>query len=250
VRHGVRAGADGRVRAHDGDVIPDLRERATDLVELMDDPACDRRALDRTYRRFTYVNAVVAGWRGTYRSVIRPLLSSTETRTLLDVGSGGGDLSRALANWAARDGLRLEVTGLDPDARAQAFAASVPSCGVRFVSARVEDMESTFDFVVSNHVLHHLDDLDGFLAATSARARVLTLHSDIERSRGGFAAFAAGTALAWPLLRGSFIRADGLTSIRRSYRAQELRRLVGREWRVIRRFPSRYLLLRVAGPRG
>lgn len=226
--------------------MPNLGTRATHLAEFMDDADCDLRMLRRTYRRFTYVNAVVASWQATYRDVIRPLLSSTEPRTLLDVGCGGGDVSRALARWAQRDGLLLKVTGLDPDARAQEYAASVPSREVRFVAARVEDLTEQFDFVVSNHVLHHLDDLDGFLDATHARARVMTIHSDIERSRFGYLAFALGTALAWPLLRGSFIRADGLTSIRRSYTARELRRTVGEGWRVIRRFPSRYLLLRVA----
>lgn len=228
--------------------VPDLRERATTLVELMDDPACDLKALRRTYRRFAWVNAVVASWRGTYRDLIRPLLSATEPRTLLDVGCGGGDVSRALARWAARDGLLLDVTGVDPDARAHDFATSVPSPGVRFVAARVEDLTERYDFVISNHVLHHLDDLRGFLEATSARARAMTIHSDIERTRYGYGLFAGGTALAWPLLRRSFIRADGLTSIRRSYRAAELRSAVGREWRVIRRVPSRYLLVRVSKP--
>lgn len=228
--------------------MPDLRRRATHLAEFMDDPDCDRRMLDRTYRRFTYVNAVVASWRATYRDVLRPLLSASEPRTLLDVGCGGGDVSRALARWARRDGLLLEVTGLDPDARAQEFAASVTSHGVRFVAARVEDLDERYDFVISNHVLHHLDDLAGFLESTHARARVMTIHSDIERSRAGYLAFAAGTALAWPLLRGSFIRADGLISIRRSYTARELRRTVGEGWRVIRRFPSRYLLVWVSRP--
>lgn len=225
----------------------DLRRRATHLTEFMDDPDCDRRMLDRTYRRFTCVNAVVSGWRATYRDVIRPLLSTTEPRTLLDVGCGGGDLSRALARWARRDGLLLEVTGVDPDARAHDYATALPSHGVRFIAARVEDLEERYDFVISNHVLHHLDDLEGFLQATHARARVMTIHADIERSRGGYLAFAAGTALAWPVLRGSFIRADGLISIRRSYTARELRRAVGSGWRVVRRLPSRYLLLRVAG---
>ncbi|MCW4385139.1 methyltransferase domain-containing protein [Salinibacterium sp. SYSU T00001] len=228
----------------------DLSTRSTHLAELMDDADCDRAALDRTYRRFLYVNAVVSGWRATYRDVIRPLLSATETRTLLDVGSGGGDLSRSLARWAARDGLRLEVTGVDPDPRAQEFAASVASPGVRFVTARAEELDEQFDFVISNHVLHHVDDLEGFLASTSARARVLTVHADIERSRFAYRAFATGTTLAWPALRGSFIRPDGLTSIRRAHRAAELReRLADTDWRVIPRIPAHYLLMRVSRAR-
>src|SRR5690606_26301209 len=97
-----------------------LRVREPHLVELMDDPACDEAALRRTYAGFRVLNPIVAGWRRTYRRLIRPLLSATEERTLLDVGCGGGDVTRALARWAARDGMRLRVTGIDPDPRAYA----------------------------------------------------------------------------------------------------------------------------------
>ena len=41
---------------------------------------------------------------------------------------------------------------------------------------------------------------------------------------------------------GTFVRVDGLRSIRRSHRADELRRLAGTPWRVQRLFPSRLLL--------
>src|SRR5690606_25234657 len=140
VRDGVRPGPDGRVRALHHNLMHDLSTRATHLAELMDDPDCDRRALDRTYRRFTYVNAVVAGWRATYRDVIRPLLSTSEPRTLLDVGCGGGDVSRALARGARRDGLLLEDTGVEPDARAQEFDASVPPRGLRSLATRVRNL--------------------------------------------------------------------------------------------------------------
>ncbi|RIJ51954.1 methyltransferase, partial [Clavibacter lycopersici] len=100
----------------------DLSRRDTGLTELMDDPDCDPAALDRTYARFPVVNRVVAGWRGVYRSRIRPLLSADRETTLLDIGSGGGDVPLSLARWARRDGLRLSVTGIDPDPRAAAFA--------------------------------------------------------------------------------------------------------------------------------
>jgi SAM-dependent methyltransferase len=100
--------------------LPFLRLRASDAVELMDDPDCDPEILSRTYDYFRYVNAAVSGWRGVYRREIRPLLSTARESTLLDIGSGGGDVARALARWAARDGLLLTVTAIDPDARAHA----------------------------------------------------------------------------------------------------------------------------------
>lgn len=220
----------------------DLRRRDATLTELMDDPRCDEARLRRTYAAFRLVNPVVSGWRATYRRLIRPLLSASETRTLLDVGSGGGDLPRSLARWAARDGLLLEVTGIDPDTRAHEYASALlPVPGVTFRRAGTEDLTGQFDFVVSNHVLHHLDDLPGFLEDTARLARVLTVHGDIARSRFAYAAFGI---LSAPFFARTFIRHDGLLSIRRSHTPGELRALLPAEWRVIPQQPSRLLLVR------
>ncbi|MGA7206153.1 MAG: methyltransferase, partial [Specibacter sp.] len=71
----------------------------------MDKPDCDPAKLERTYAQFPLINAAVSGWRGTYVSSIRPLLSATVETRLLDIGCGGGDVARALARWAVLDGM-------------------------------------------------------------------------------------------------------------------------------------------------
>ncbi|TQL48725.1 2-polyprenyl-3-methyl-5-hydroxy-6-metoxy-1,4-benzoquinol methylase [Homoserinimonas aerilata] len=224
--------------------------RQPHLRELMDGPDCDPDALRRTYAGFGILNPVVSGWGATYRRLLRPLLSASVPRTLLDVGSGGGDLARRLARLARRDGLLLEVTGVDPDARAHAYASAHPAPGVRFVRATAAQLDERFDFVVSNHVLHHLSDVPGFLVETSRLARVMTVHSDISRSRFASVAFGAATApfFPGPACGGSFIRPDGLVSIRRSFTPAELRELAGPDWRVIALNPTR--LLAVSTGRG
>ncbi|TFC11381.1 methyltransferase domain-containing protein [Cryobacterium algoritolerans] len=225
--------------------IPSLRLRANEAVELMDDPDCDPERLDRTYANFRFVNAVVSGWRGVYRREIRPELSRTREVTLLDIGSGGGDMPRALARWAARDGLRLTVTAIDPDSRAHAYATGLPPLpGLTFrraLSSDLVDEGARFDFVVSNHVLHHLSaaQLGGLLVDSERLAAGRVLHGDIERGRLAYLGFGLGT---WPFFRRSFIRDDGLTSIRRSFTAAELRAVVPPGWRVTRERPSRLVL--------
>ena len=92
-----------RSRGPRGPVV-DVAKRDTGLRELMDDPACDLGQLRRTYAVFPLVNGLVAGWRRAYRERIRPLLSADRTTTLLDLGSGGGDLARSLARWARQIG--------------------------------------------------------------------------------------------------------------------------------------------------
>ena len=225
-----------------------LAHRDEVAVEFMDDPECDVEALERTYERFRLVNLIVSNQRAVYRRWIRPRLSSTETRRVLDIGTGGADVPRALLAWARRDGLRVEVTAIDPDPRALDWALrqpAEPGLVLRRVTSReLADAGEQFDVVASNHVLHHLDGHEfGALLADSERLAGdsgLAVHGDIERSRLGYAGFWLGTLpFERNLLAGSLIRADGLTSIRRSHTATELAVALPPGWQVRRGFPSR-----------
>lgn len=221
-----------------------MRRRASDAVETMDLPDCDPVRLERTYRQFAVVNGALSGWRRLYAVELRPLLSAESPITVLDIGSGGGDLAVTLAGWAARDKVKLRVTGIDPDSRAHSFAAGRPhGPGVEFRRAHSSDLLSegrSYDVVISNHVLHHLQptELQQLLADSQALARRKALHNDLRRSPAAYALFFVA---ALPF-RGSFIRADGLTSIRRSYTPAELSELAPPGWRTEPHSPFHQLL--------
>ncbi|KRE64041.1 hypothetical protein ASG92_03845 [Arthrobacter sp. Soil736] len=221
-----------------------LGARDTHAIEEMDRPDCDPDRLDRTYRQFALVNRALSGWHGLYRNRIRPLLSRTGPATLLDVGCGGGDLALMFARWAATDGIDLRVTGIDPDERAYRFAANrEPAPRVRFRQATSTGLVAegaAYDVVISNHVLHHLDagELQSFLGDSSALALRAAFHNDLRRSAAAYALFAAA---ALPLTR-SYIRRDGLTSIRRSYTVPELAAVVPHGWTAEPHSPFHCLL--------
>jgi len=238
-----------------------LSDRNPGLIEWMDRPDCDPVMLHNTYRYFPVINRLISRWDAVYRHQIRPRLSKQRRYRLLDVGSGGGDITRNIHKWAVRDGFLLDVTGIDPDPRAHEYARSAAignarsastssgdsreQDGLRFLqtdTSRLRREGATFDFVVCNHVLHHLPDegLAGFLDDLSALATRTIICSDIERSAIGYFLFSIAT---WPLFPNSFIRADGLISIRKSFRAGELRAIVPQGWDVIRQFPFRLLLI-------
>ncbi|CAN5800720.1 class I SAM-dependent methyltransferase [soil metagenome] len=240
-------------------MLPPLSSRDPALVEWMDREDCDPERLRNTYRQFPRINRWVARWPSLYQRRIRPALRAIagEERglegcergqpiRLLDVGSGGGDLARALQRWGRRDGFRLEVTGIDPDPRALAFARSgidaEPGPVVDFRQAWASDLVAAgerYHVVVSNHVLHHLApaNLQEFLADVEALATHRIVMSDIERSAVGYALFSGFAAL--PAFRNSYIRADGLLSIRRSFTRAELAAQLPRGWRVERSLPFR-----------
>jgi 2-polyprenyl-3-methyl-5-hydroxy-6-metoxy-1,4-benzoquinol methylase len=222
----------------------------------MDDPACDPARLERTYEQFGLVNAVVSGQRTVYRRWIRPRIRRRaavgDVGRMLDVGTGGADLPRRVLHWARADGLPLEIVAIDPDERAIDFARrrpSLPGLELRAVSTReLAAAGEWFDIVTSNHVLHHLDgrEFGALLADSEALAAPggVAVHGDIERTRYAYAAFWLGTLPFQPnLLRGSLIRADGLTSIRRSHTAAELAAALPPGWRALRALPSRLELV-------
>lgn len=207
--------------------------------------------LARTYDRFRYVNALISGRRGVYRREIMQRARLGRIR-VLDIGCGGGDIARYVARRLQHHRHDFEVVGADIDARAVRWASDAdPERLVTWRCISSSDLVTEgerFDVVLSNHVLHHLtapelaallDDCESLTAPGGT-----TVHSDIERSRTAYALFGA---LTWPiastLLRGSFIREDGMLSIRRSYTASELATALPPGWQIERRLPSRLLLV-------
>jgi 2-polyprenyl-3-methyl-5-hydroxy-6-metoxy-1,4-benzoquinol methylase len=230
--------------------LPDLRFRAEHARELMDEVDADPRMLDRTYARFRWVNSVVGGWGGIYRRLLRPRISGRTVR-VLDIGSGGGDIARSLAARVGRDTDEGVVVALDADPRATAWAEQQAGpASVRYRTGTAADLVvngEQFDVIVSNHLLHHVDDPRPLLHDTEALLRPggIAVHADIARSRTAYALFGAAT---WPLqstlLAGSFIRADGLTSIRRSRTVAELEAIAPPGWAAISAVPCRALLVK------
>lgn len=219
-------------------------KREVELRERMEDPQADVQWMRNSYAQFRHVNRLVSSWRGLYRRHLLPRLDPQRPTSLLDIGFGGGDVVAGLAKWAQRDGLRLEITAIDSDARAFEWASGRQwPANLTFRHARAEELLAAgerFDWVISNHVLHHLDDesWDDFLDV-SRRLGERVLHCDLVRSRRAYLLFRCFVA---PFFRRSFIAEDGLLSVRRSYTVREMRLRVPDGWEVRPVFPFHQLL--------
>lgn len=222
-----------------------LSTRNTEIIEQMDDPNCDLRLLNNTYESFSSINRLIGGWRKIYRRKIRPLAeNSTNPITILDIGCGGGDILRLLNSYLKKDGIAASFTGIEPDPRAIDFANSQPQPDhIRFrktTSTELAKSGDMFDIVLTNHVVHHLDqnELEQICNDADQLSRRLALFSDIERSDIGYGIF---RTLAPLFFRDSFIAEDGATSVRRSYTLSELRETLPEPWKVERMFPYRLI---------
>lgn len=230
-----------------------LAARDQQLTELMDDPEADPIRLERTLRRFATVNHLVSGWGGVYRTRVRPYLAA-RTRPhpvrILDIGCGGGDVLRRIVRLAQRDGFTVDGVGIDPDDRSIAVAlAARTDDGIAFRQAHSRDLVDQgerFDIVVSNHLMHHLtaEELAALFADSEVLGAGLCVHSDIGRGRLAYGAYAVGIT---PFAPGSFLRTDGLRSIRRSYTCDELAQTLPAGWISERPAPFRILAVHDTG---
>lgn len=211
-----------------------LKHRRNDLTELMDLEDCDPIQLANTYRQFAIINRALSGWRKLYNTHIRPYLHQHQKATLLDVGFGGGDIPLFLSQLARNDGFELKITAIEIDERALKYVQNLKNDpNVAFQHASLQQMldaTHTFDFVISNHVLHHLSesDITDFMKKASLIATHKVLFNDLRRSDVGFVLF-------WIIsrfFRKSFVRIDGLMSIQRSFTQKELRSVVPTGWRI------------------
>ncbi len=223
-----------------------LKNREKDAKERMDDPHCDKQELFNTYEQFSVINALISRWRTIYINEIRAACTDPGTTyTLLDIGFGGGDLPIKLSGWAHNDGINLDITAIETDKRACEYVENIETPHEvsfrRVSSTSLREEGKTYDFVISNHLVHHLgeEELLQLLDESQALSRKKVLFNDIERSDTGYLLF---NLLSRPIFQSSFITEDGLTSIRRSYMAEELRNKIPPGWEVTRIFPYRLLL--------
>tara|TARA_R110000868_G_scaffold235273_2_gene489015 strand:+ start:335 stop:1039 length:705 start_codon:yes stop_codon:yes gene_type:complete len=223
-----------------------LSHRQPDLVELMDGDDCDLIKLENTYRQFSTINSLLSNWKRIYKNKLKPhMIGTCKTFSLLDIGFGGGDIPISISKWARQDGIDLNITAIETDQRAFNFARSLPNdASVTFLNCSSSDLvkeNKSFDFVISNHVLHHLDEENTHQILKEAKdlAKRLVIFNDIERSDFGYTLF---NIFSRPLFWNSFIAADGLTSIKRCYTKNELTEIAPKGWKVERSFPFRLLL--------
>lgn len=224
-----------------------LKERQEHLTEKMDQPDCDQDLLFNTYQQFSTINRLISGWQRIYKKLIRPVLKdSSYPYSLLDIGCGGGDIINLIDKLAKKDGVKLQITGIEPDERAIRFLSDQkwPE-NISFKQSTSADLVQEgrlFDIVLSNHLMHHLKKPELSIICKDAEklATQKIIFSDIERSDIGYISFKVA---ATPLFRNSFIVEDGLTSIKRSFRKEELQQALPRGWKVQRQFPFRLLAI-------
>ncbi len=191
-------------------------------VEILDDaggvhPDLARRSLDDV----TLANTFLGGTRAVLQELRGVFPELPRDATLLDAGTGAGDIPERARGAAARAGIALRTIGLDSSETI--IRVSRPRAGA-VVCADVRTLpfaDDSVDIVTCSQVLHHFFDAEvpRLLRELNRVARVRVIVSDLHRTRLA----AAGLWLSSFLLGFHPVsRRDGVVSVRRGFTPKEL----------------------------
>jgi SAM-dependent methyltransferase len=199
----------------------------SDAPELLDGPLPDDATLRDNLRDLERVNRWLGGIAVSGRA-IDALVGDRPEASILDVGTGGGDIPAALLDRAGRSGRRLAVTGID--SRPEILRAAIerrpslerPGLRLELGDGRALPYpDRTFDVAHASLVAHHLGptDLHALLLEMARVSRVGIVLNDLLRGR---LAWLGAWLLAHLATRNRFTRHDGPLSVRRAYTLAEL----------------------------
>ncbi|MGE0758107.1 MAG: methyltransferase domain-containing protein [Pirellulaceae bacterium] len=198
--------------------------------------------------------AVLNWWSGRsrpYHAPIRRLVPQVPgSLRILDLACGGGDVAIHLARWGKRQGLRLEIVGIDRSDVAIEFArhnAQRAGVEVEFIRHTIgeDPLPEGFDVVLASLFLHHLDEGDAVELLRSVRQSVrhAVLVNDLVRSPLAY------TLVWWAsrlLTRSPVVHYDGPRSVAAAFTPPEMLDIAAQAgWdrrTVVRCFPCRMLL--------
>lgn len=151
------------------------------------------------------------------------------TISILDVGTGGADIPRAIVRWAERKGLEVEIVACDWHEQilemASTFCSGFPQISlIKEDALKLPYPPEHFDFALSSLILHHLrfEEAVSLLQKLDELSRIGFIVNDLSRSRLAYLGVWVGTRL---FSRNRLIRHDGPLSVLRAFTLEELQEL-------------------------
>jgi len=220
--------------------------------EMMDLPGQPRELLEEDLRNLRIINRLL----GNYRNVVRGLnrlvgAQKIDRFSLLDVGTGSGDIPAAIARWARRNGVAVRISALEHEPVTVAQAALQTRDFSEVTVVRGDGMAppfhaASFDFVLASQLLHHFSEeqIIRLLRIWSPLARRAIIVSDLVRHP---LAYYGIRLLTRCFTRNAMTRSDAPLSVARAFTLAEWRALLREAdvgpFQILSAFPFRVMAL-------
>ena len=200
----------------------------TNASEIMDDFKLEGDELKDALDKIAKINQLLGGNQLTLQGVqdLMEKIPKPNEIIIIDVGCGNGDMLRTLADFGLKNKLKFQLIGIDANNftvnHAQKLSENYPN-----ISYRCEDIfdksfnELKYDIVLCTLTLHHFKDNEimQLLRIFYANATIGIVINDLHRSPIAYRLF---QVLCFVFRLNEMSRKDGLTSILRGFKKEEL----------------------------
>lgn len=203
-------------RSTQREILDNFDLRGPELEENFDD-------LDR-------VNKMLGGYAITLEGIEKIFNSGcfTQPVSIMDVGCGNGSMLREVAKMGRQKGIKMKLKGVDANENAIEIARKqskeYPDLYFEVRDVTSPDFrEEKVDIVLCTLTLHHFDDnqIEDLMVGFSKMCLMGIVINDLHRSRWAYYLFDAFSRI---FVKNEIARKDGLTSVLRSFKKEDLQR--------------------------
>lgn len=199
----------------------------SEAEEIMDDLEYNGPILHDALDKLAKINQWLGGNKVTINGLTKVLKnqSKNEPITIIDLGCGGGDILREVSQFGKRNGYQFQLIGIDANQHTVAYAKilSKEYDNIEFKAIDIfsEEFKALqYDLVLTTLFLHHFknDELVLFLKPVLEKAKLGMVVNDLHRYKLAYYLF----KLLCTTIKNKTIVEDGLTSVLRGFKRQEL----------------------------
>lgn len=218
------------------------------MAEKMDDFSISGLELRKTLITLGRINKWLGGNRVTMNGMKEVLNGhpKEETITILDLGCGGGDILRDVAEFGKQKGYSFKIIGVDANKSTLGYAKelsqSFPDIGFLHCDIFSEEFQRMeYDLVLTSLFFHHFDDkqLESLIKGILEKASIGIVVNDLHRHAMAYFLF----RLLCLFTTNNMVREDGLISILKGFKRDELIRIsenIGASYRIKWKWAFRY----------
>ncbi|MDP5061938.1 MAG: methyltransferase domain-containing protein [Maribacter sp.] len=209
----------------------DFKKRSSE-IEIMDTYSGTINELETILQDINRVNKLLGGYSITLNAVFELIrLCNKESYTILDIGCAEGTMLRKLADEARKKNITLQLIGVDFNEQglqlAQQYSTDYPEISYLNTDILKTDFSKwNVDVVMTTLTLHHFTD-DGVVEFVNRFVEIAKLGvviNDLERSPVAYYLF---KAFSFFFIKTEIAKKDGLLSIRRAFKKEELEHFAG-----------------------
>ena len=195
--------------------------------EIMDDLDYNDPILYDTLDKLAKINLWLGGNKVTINGLKKALKNhpKNEAITIIDLGCGGGDLLREVSKFGKRNNYQFHLIGIDANQHTIDYAKRLSKTYDNIEFEAIDIFSEAFDalnydVVLTTLFLHHFreEELVSFLKPVLKEAKLGIIVNDLHRHKLAYYLF----KLLCTTIKNKMIVEDGLTSVLRGFKRQEL----------------------------